>query len=772
MNKRKTKIIILLAMLFSVGFTIYASVIIIKHPLIGIEVSQKSGKWIVDEIHREGWAANHPIEKEDIVALIDKKKVEEHPTVILFDRIEKAESITFLIGEAQIDHYTISYENANESQILLVLIPLIFNAVMILLSLFLYMTVKIKRDVIILIYFLLSIGICYLGAFLSARGDLFLWFFTGVTLSSSIVLLMHFFKEYFLKYHAIFISATTLKTLYILNLLIVLIVFIDQVSFNLLDTKRIELLYFLILILILIAHLIRFYIGQRNSKGKAVMKILGLTVFFAFGPFIFFYVTPRVFLKEALISAEFASIFLMIIPISLVYLLLAEKLFDIDFMFNRLRYYFLLAVPTSILIVLFTSFIPSVPLDLTQLTLISILIFIGVTFLLYIKEYLDYKFRHHLFSQKGNLELSLYTFFQKAKHEMKASNFVHYLQKEIKDVLSVKDIFYSEIYTENQGESWSLKNEEGYSLCYIHRVERINWIQSDIGSLIEVSDGYGIVIGGNHHLKKVILFGMKDSKVNLNIQERIWLEALAYFSSILLENFLLIEELVGEIEHYKDGDHYPPWLSRLLFALAERERANLSIDLHDSVLQNQLQLLREIDQVSAKVTDANMKDDLSNLKERMLDNIYLVRDTCNELQPPFLNELGVIESVQNLINLTKLRCSFDLTSELDHSIHWLDREVELTLYRVVQELLNNAMEHSQAMNVDLKIQKNDLVITLIYKDDGIGFDLETLQNSFKTMGLFGIRERIRSIGGRAQINSVKGEGLSVFVEVSVEGIND
>ena len=88
---------------------------------------------------------------------------------------------------------------------------------------------------------------------------------------------------------------------------------------------------------------------------------------------------------------------------------------------------------------------------------------------------------------------------------------------------------------------------------------------------------------------------MKKFQTSLNIQERIWLETLAYISSILLENFQLIEELFHKIESYKEEkekDSYPSWLSRLLFTISEKERANLSIDLHDSVLQDLLQLLK------------------------------------------------------------------------------------------------------------------------------------------------------------------------------------
>ena len=114
-----------------------------------------------------------------------------------------------------------------------------------------------------------------------------------------------------------------------------------------------------------------------------------------------------------------------------------------------------------------------------------------------------------------------------------------------------------------------------------------------------------IIFGGDYQKKHIIFFGLKKFQTNLNIQERIWLETLAYISSILLENFQVIEELFQKIESYKEEKEkeYPSWLSRLLFTIAEKERANLSIDLHDSVLQDLLQLLREIDNITEKVKE-------------------------------------------------------------------------------------------------------------------------------------------------------------------------
>ena len=399
-----------------------------------------------------------------------------------------------------------------------------------------------------------------------------------------------------------------------------------------------------------------------------------------------------------------------------------------------------------------------------------LLLFTGTTLFLYAKEYLDYKMSHHLFSQKSDFESSLYKFFQKAKDETKVKSLILNLMNEIRDVLMVKEVVYIEMVSEDDGEHWLLKNRNNYPPAFAEELEMINWNQCRTGSFIEIIDGFGIAIGGDYKNKNIIFCGLKNFKTTLNIQERIWLETLAYISSILLENFQLIEGLFQKIEDYKEKkeathDNYPSWLSRLLFTISEKERANLSIDLHDSVLQDLLQLLRVVDNITEKVDDPQIKDELFDLKERMLDNIHLIRETCNELRPPFLSELGIIESIQLLFDQTKLRSNFMLNFELDPSIQIINKEYELPLYRVVQELLNNAMKHSEASVVNISLTQPNQNLVLLYQDNGIGMDMTKLKDSFKTIGLSGIKERIKSIGGTMEINSTPGNGMNVLIEI-------
>ncbi|WP_075982827.1 ATP-binding protein [Bacillus massilinigeriensis] len=770
----KMRVLGILPFIFAVALTIYFTVIVLKYPLVGLEVTEKDNRWVVDTIYDKGWASHHSIEEGDVLKLVNGENPNEHSTVTHFNRVEMAESITIVDKHSREQEYTISYFHLDTQYIFYLLLPFLFILTALLLSTFLYRRKGDDKSAIILIYFLLSLGICYLSASGSSRGELIGRVTTTVTLPGSLILFIHFIKSYFIRYSLPFIKTKSLGILYLLYT-VYLILMLANYIFKELNSIMgvVELGFYAILLFFALVTLTRFYFTYKNSEGKSILKILWITIFIAFAPFVFFYVIPNIVFGKEIVSAEISALFLIIIPLVFTYMQLAEKLFDIEYLLNRFRYYSMLSFPFTIIMTLLLCLLFKIKFFSGLNFVTFILTFTITTLFLYIKEYVDYKMRHHLFSNRHNFETSLYKFFQKTKYETKVSSLIRNLMNEIKDVLMVKEVMYIEVI-ETDKNKWTILNQDSISKELAMVLEKIQWENHTVGSLIEVMEGFCIVIGGEYNNKNIIFCGLKNFKTTLNIEEKVWLETLAYFSSILLENFLLIEGLFQKIEDFKvkieeEKSNYPLWLSRLLFSLSEKERANLSIDIHDSVLQDQLQLLREVDKMIDGCDSEPLKEELHELKERMLDNIHLIRETCNELRPPFLSELGIIQSIQNLMDQTKLRADFLLFSKLDPSIHMLDKDCELTIYRVVQELLNNAMKHSRATEVKVSLNKNQKGLTLIYDDNGIGLDISTLNDSFKTMGIAGIKERVKSIGGNIEINSSPGNGMHVVINLNTGG---
>ena len=210
----KTNIIGLFQIMLVVALTIYLTVTVLRFPLVGIEVKEQNNQWMVEDIYNEGWANGKPIEKGDIVKLVNEEIPEKHSTVTLFNRIEKAESITVEDKDFNVTTYMVSYEKLDFQYIMYLFFPLLFTFITFCLSIFLYHKKKDDSSVIILIYFLLSLGVCYLSASTSARGDTLGRILTIITLPGSILLFIHFLKSYFMRYNLIFIPIKHLMMLY------------------------------------------------------------------------------------------------------------------------------------------------------------------------------------------------------------------------------------------------------------------------------------------------------------------------------------------------------------------------------------------------------------------------------------------------------------------------------------------------------------------------------------------------------------------------------
>lgn len=251
----------------------------------------------------------------------------------------------------------------------------------------------------------------------------------------------------------------------------------------------------------------------------------------------------------------------------------------------------------------------------------------------------------------------------------------------------------------------------------------------------------------------------------LKIEEE-WLETAVHYVTILYDNLHLIEDLMKRLEDMVTKNVTPKWMLKLLFKLSEKERSSLSSDLHDSVLQDLIIWYRKLESLrsSAAFTE-EAQYELKQIEEGLLDAIHQIRITCNELRPPFLLKMGLVESLKSLFSYTRMFSNYEiefLTDQFDCS---LNEDQILGLYRIVQELLNNATKHSKASKVTISLVCKKDHIYFTYSDDGIGMDLSVFEGSFQHMGIAGIEKRVLSLEGEVELKSALQQGLHVNISL-------
>ncbi|MGV3487311.1 MAG: PAS domain S-box protein [Tuberibacillus sp.] len=274
--------------------------------------------------------------------------------------------------------------------------------------------------------------------------------------------------------------------------------------------------------------------------------------------------------------------------------------------------------------------------------------------------------------------------------------------------------------------------------------------------------------------EKWIKIGDKDHQSYLKIEmdqklqrlEEEWLETAVHYVKILYDNLQLIEDLMTRLEDLVAHNQTPKWMLKLLFRLSEKERASLSSDLHDTVLQDLIIWYRKLElMTSTHIFSEETKDGLVQIQEGLLDAIHQIRITCNELCPPFLLKMGLVESLQSLFTYSRMFANYEIEFSSSNNITDLNEDQILGLYRIVQELLNNASKHSKASTVKMELAATREHIHFSYVDNGVGVDLSAFDGSFEHMGIAGMKNRVLSLEGEIEIKSSPHEGFEVEIYI-------
>jgi len=282
-----------------------------------------------------------------------------------------------------------------------------------------------------------------------------------------------------------------------------------------------------------------------------------------------------------------------------------------------------------------------------------------------------------------------------------------------------------------------------------------------IGDMIHIGEIYLTLIGKVNEKHRLLLI---DPKIlELSQRDRLSIRLLSRYTAIFYENLSLIEELSNKLMNLQREGNTPTWMNKIFLQISERERKRLASDLHDEVLQDIIKMKREISNMLENVF--MFKDDIIKQirkHELELENIILlIRETCNELLPTFLAEKGVVRAIEGLIERIQLKSDININFEAFNVTSYLEYEHTLTVYRVVQELINNAVRHSKATEVDIMLRQNENAFIIYYHDNGIGMDLNEKVDTSKHLGFHGIKERIRLLNGSVSYSSDVGDGLEL-----------
>ncbi len=198
-----------------------------------------------------------------------------------------------------------------------------------------------------------------------------------------------------------------------------------------------------------------------------------------------------------------------------------------------------------------------------------------------------------------------------------------------------------------------------------------------------------------------------------------------------------------------------------------QERNRLARELHDSVTQTLYGLTLQAEAANRKLADGQLEavaDYLGFFRESAQQTLLETRLLIFELRPPILDEAGLTIALQTRLEAVESRSGLDYQLDLVE-VERLPSQVETGLYRIALEALNNILKHARASHVNLSLQQNGERIRLEIRDDGVGFDSETLPPH--GYGLQGMRERAEQLGGSFNLRSEPKVGTTIIVETPI-----
>jgi PAS domain S-box-containing protein len=201
----------------------------------------------------------------------------------------------------------------------------------------------------------------------------------------------------------------------------------------------------------------------------------------------------------------------------------------------------------------------------------------------------------------------------------------------------------------------------------------------------------------------------------------------------------------------------------------EKERKRVAKDLHDGLGPLLSSIKLYVNELQSADTDDKEKTEMLKYTNELIDDaVSSTRTIANNLMPGIITDYGLVKALQSFCNKLNISKSINVRLDADDENHRYDKTIEITLYRVLMEMINNTIKHASAKNIYItfRLEKNILLVN--YKDDGVGFDIsQTLKDPKIGLGLNNIINRVKSLQGQCEMKSTIGSGTEVKIDINL-----
>ena len=279
------------------------------------------------------------------------------------------------------------------------------------------------------------------------------------------------------------------------------------------------------------------------------------------------------------------------------------------------------------------------------------------------------------------------------------------------------------------------------------------FVHAGITSVVSVP-----IVSGDHSFGALTLASIDEAKHFSDTDVAI-LTGVGRQAGIAIENARLYERM--------------RFYARQIIQAQEEERERIARELHDETIQMLIVISRRIELLStlSEPIPQSARQLLESIQELIRSTQKGLRRFAQGLRPATLDHLGLVAAIRGLANDLTERDGIESKLSLVGKARRLAPEEELTLFRIAQEALNNTRRHSGASRVDIQLEFHPDKVRLAIDDNGCGFDAPSRSDDLVTigkLGLIGMDERARSLGGMLTIQSAPGQGTAIIADIPLQ----
>lgn len=772
----KNKLLLMFFLTVCLAIQVWSVYVTFSSSFNGIIVEKNiSNDWVIKQFEDSTAASILGLHVGDIVKLVNGVDPEEFSLIKRWRTIDQLETISVL-RHGELLNITSPKTSTFYKYQRLTYIGEILSFVM---AVLIFSAMNLRSARFLTLVFI-NIGFIFMNLGASSIGDVMGKIFVGTGVMLLPVIFLHFMIILLKEKGSIQFSGTFFKWLYVF----VLIVFLSNFNFFYVTestyfiyryTTLVVMLFFMVGILGNFLFLSYMYAKHRKEKSyiSTLIKTVWISFFFSFLPLIFLSFIPKLVYGYEWVSSFITGWAILFFPISFAYVIGTKQLYDIDTVVRRIFLTTLISlVPSIIIVTLIAAVVPSEDLSL-QLWAIFAFIVIVISTVLYSLEYFMTKLESLMFPRKHHLRMAL----KKIAKDLGSISSV----RELKEMILVDLVQTLQVYGAAVVFRYSSKDLEsvGEGDIDLKDVERV----LAEGILEPKYLNYSVFpINDHEEYSSCLVLTRKKTNTFMSLEEGQWLHLIISYLSVSLENLYLIRrlslklnEMAAQIPNEQAAQELV-WFRKFTFDLLERERGRIERDIHDMGLKDLFFLKRRfelfLNGYPLSEEEKIEREQIINLMDSITTNL---RYSCFELNPHLLHELGFIRTLQEVIKAEVAGCPFEIEfiSKGASAIEDSGLETKKHLFRIFQELLNNAKKHSEASKVVFRLTHRRDDFYFYYEDDGVGFDPNRPTRSeigSSGMGMEHLKSRVIYLKGEMELKTGQGRGLKIKISLPKEGL--